>query len=80
MDYLLGVVLDLRTPPVEGRNGISVTNTLPARSCAGFEDSSSGREEWKECVTNSLPARSCARFEDSSSGREKWKKCIAGLL
>ncbi len=24
MDYLLGVVLDLRTPPMEGKNGRSV--------------------------------------------------------
>ncbi len=43
-----------------------VTNGLPARSCAGFENFSSGREEWKGCVTNGLPARSCAGFEDSS--------------
>ncbi len=66
---------------MEETNGLPV----PARSCAGFEDSSSGREEWKECVTNGcvtnrLPARSCAGFEDSSNGREEWKKCIAGLL
>ncbi len=47
---------------------------LPARSCARFEDSSSGREKWKECVANRLPARSCAGFEDSSNGgvRNKW--------
>jgi hypothetical protein len=53
---------------------------LPARSCARFEDSSNGREEWKECLTNRLPARSCAGFEDSSTGREEWKECVTNGL
>jgi hypothetical protein len=36
MDFLLGVVLDLRAPQWKE----CVTDVLPARSCAGFEGSS----------------------------------------